>query len=188
MRLDGKDVFFLTGTDEHGLKMVQTAAKEGLTPQGARDRNVPPRSGDGRAPERSNDDSSAPPSRATTLLAGDLAADGGERRHLSRQICRLVLGARRGLLRRERDAPRRGQRRLAAAGHAGRMGRGGELFLPLSAYQDKLLEALRERARLHRPGARSTRSSASSRAACRTCRSRAPPSTGASGAGRPRST
>ena len=24
-RLDGKDVFFLTGTDEHGLKMVQTA-------------------------------------------------------------------------------------------------------------------------------------------------------------------
>ena len=25
-RLDGKDVFFLTGTDEHGLKMVQTAA------------------------------------------------------------------------------------------------------------------------------------------------------------------
>jgi methionyl-tRNA synthetase len=30
-RLDGKDVFFLTGTDEHGLKMVQTADAEGLT-------------------------------------------------------------------------------------------------------------------------------------------------------------
>lgn len=29
-RLDGKDVFFLTGTDEHGLKMVQTADSEGL--------------------------------------------------------------------------------------------------------------------------------------------------------------
>jgi methionyl-tRNA synthetase len=29
-RLDGKDVFFLTGTDEHGLKMVQTAQAEGL--------------------------------------------------------------------------------------------------------------------------------------------------------------
>ncbi len=29
-RLDGKDVFFLTGTDEHGLKMVQTAEKEGM--------------------------------------------------------------------------------------------------------------------------------------------------------------
>jgi methionyl-tRNA synthetase len=30
-RLDGKDVFFLTGTDEHGQKMVQTAAAEGMT-------------------------------------------------------------------------------------------------------------------------------------------------------------
>jgi methionyl-tRNA synthetase len=30
-RLDGKDVFFLTGTDEHGLKMVQTAQNEGMT-------------------------------------------------------------------------------------------------------------------------------------------------------------
>lgn len=29
-RLDGKDVFFLTGTDEHGQKMVQTAARENL--------------------------------------------------------------------------------------------------------------------------------------------------------------
>ncbi|MBN8987272.1 MAG: methionine--tRNA ligase [Rhizobiales bacterium] len=29
-RLDGKDVFFLTGTDEHGLKMVQTAESEGM--------------------------------------------------------------------------------------------------------------------------------------------------------------
>jgi methionyl-tRNA synthetase len=27
-RLDGKDVFFLTGTDEHGLKMIQTAELE----------------------------------------------------------------------------------------------------------------------------------------------------------------
>ena len=31
MRLDGYDVFFLTGTDEHGQKIQQTAAKEGLT-------------------------------------------------------------------------------------------------------------------------------------------------------------
>ena len=26
MRLDGYDVYFLTGTDEHGIKMLQTAA------------------------------------------------------------------------------------------------------------------------------------------------------------------
>ena len=38
-RLDGKDVLFLTGTDEHGLKMKQTADKEGLTPRALADRN-----------------------------------------------------------------------------------------------------------------------------------------------------
>ena len=32
-------MFFLTGTDEHGLKMQQTAAAEGLTPQALADRN-----------------------------------------------------------------------------------------------------------------------------------------------------
>jgi len=41
MRLDGYDVFFLTGTDEHGQKIQQTAAREGLTPQQLLDRNVP---------------------------------------------------------------------------------------------------------------------------------------------------
>ena len=41
MRLDGYDVYFLTGTDEHGQKMQQTAAKEGLTARQLRDRNVP---------------------------------------------------------------------------------------------------------------------------------------------------
>jgi methionyl-tRNA synthetase len=39
-RLDGKDVFFLTGTDEHGLKMQQTAVKEGVTPRALADRNA----------------------------------------------------------------------------------------------------------------------------------------------------
>jgi methionyl-tRNA synthetase len=41
MRLDGYDVLFLTGTDEHGIKMLQTAAKEKLTPQQLVERNVP---------------------------------------------------------------------------------------------------------------------------------------------------
>jgi len=39
-RLDGKDVFFLTGTDEHGIKMLQTARKEGITPRELADRNA----------------------------------------------------------------------------------------------------------------------------------------------------
>jgi methionyl-tRNA synthetase len=39
-RLDGKDVFFLTGTDEHGQKMIQTAAAEGMTPADLATRNA----------------------------------------------------------------------------------------------------------------------------------------------------
>jgi len=32
-RLDGYDVFFLTGTDEHGIKVLKTAREEGITAQ-----------------------------------------------------------------------------------------------------------------------------------------------------------
>jgi methionyl-tRNA synthetase len=41
MRLDGRDVLFLTGTDEHGIKLLQTANKEGLGPRELIARNVP---------------------------------------------------------------------------------------------------------------------------------------------------
>ena len=40
-RLQGMDVFFLTGTDEHGVKMLQTARKQGITPAELADRNTP---------------------------------------------------------------------------------------------------------------------------------------------------
>ncbi|MBO9705589.1 MAG: class I tRNA ligase family protein, partial [Arthrobacter sp.] len=39
-RLDGFDVMFLTGTDEHGMKIAQAAEKEGITPQELVDRNA----------------------------------------------------------------------------------------------------------------------------------------------------
>ena len=39
-RLDGFDVFFVTGMDEHGQKMQQTAAREGITPQALADRTA----------------------------------------------------------------------------------------------------------------------------------------------------
>ena len=39
-RLEGKDVFFLTGTDEHGIKMVQTAQREGISRRELADRNA----------------------------------------------------------------------------------------------------------------------------------------------------
>jgi methionyl-tRNA synthetase len=40
-RLDGYDVYFLTGVDEHGLKMKQTAIKAGMTPMQLAERNTP---------------------------------------------------------------------------------------------------------------------------------------------------
>lgn len=40
MRLDGREVFFLTGTDEHGIKMLQTARKEGIEVRELADRNA----------------------------------------------------------------------------------------------------------------------------------------------------
>jgi methionyl-tRNA synthetase len=39
-RLDGYDVLFVTGMDEHGQKMQRTAEKEGLTPRGLADRTA----------------------------------------------------------------------------------------------------------------------------------------------------
>ena len=38
-RLNGDDVFFMTGTDEYGLKMAQAARDAGVTPQQLADRN-----------------------------------------------------------------------------------------------------------------------------------------------------
>ncbi|MFK5978508.1 MAG: methionine--tRNA ligase [Rhizobiaceae bacterium] len=39
-RLDGFDVLFLTGTDEHGQKMIKTAAEAGMTARELADKNV----------------------------------------------------------------------------------------------------------------------------------------------------
>jgi len=39
MRLDGRDVFFMTGTDYHGQKMLQTAAQQGVPVRALADRN-----------------------------------------------------------------------------------------------------------------------------------------------------
>ena len=41
-RLDGYDVFFLTGTDEHGQKILQTATREKLSVQQLLERRFHP--------------------------------------------------------------------------------------------------------------------------------------------------
>ncbi len=55
-RLDGFDVFFLTGTDEHGQKMQQTAEKQGITASDLADRLAPRFDDMVRAFNCSNDD------------------------------------------------------------------------------------------------------------------------------------
>ena len=40
MRLDGREVLFVTGMDEHGQKMQQTAARDAITPQQLADRTA----------------------------------------------------------------------------------------------------------------------------------------------------
>ena len=55
-RLDGKDVFFLTGTDEHGQKMQQTARAEGIEPAALAARNSAEFRDMGRLLNASNDD------------------------------------------------------------------------------------------------------------------------------------
>ena len=96
-RLDGKDVFFLTGTDEHGLKMKQTAQKEGLDAPGARRPQLCALSRDGGGPEplqrRFHPHHGA---EALPLVGGNLAAYAAraERRHLPQEVRRLVLRAR----------------------------------------------------------------------------------------------
>lgn len=55
-RLQGRDVFFLTGTDEHGIKMLQTARAQGISPAELADRNTPKFRDMVRALNCSNDD------------------------------------------------------------------------------------------------------------------------------------
>ena len=55
-RLDGADVYFLTGTDEHGIKMKQAAERAGLTPRELADRNAALFKDMAQALECSNDD------------------------------------------------------------------------------------------------------------------------------------
>ena len=98
-RLDGFDVFFLTGTDEHGQKVEQAARDAGLDPQTHVDRisadfrgHDP---GDGRVERRLDPHHGG---AAQGLVRRVMAADRGLRRYLPRSLRRLVRGARRGVL------------------------------------------------------------------------------------------
>ena len=167
-RLDGFDVFFMTGTDEHGLKMQQTAAKEGIDVRelAARNSDVfeamdktlehllrPVHPHHGRRPRRRQQ--------------GDLAEDARQRRHLPRQVLGLVLGPRRGVLHRGRDhaAGRRLTLSSTETGTPVEWTRGVELLLPaVRRTRTSCSRCTRSTPNSSRPRPGATRSSASSRA------------------------
>src|SRR6185369_10913465 len=98
MRLDGYDVLFLTGTDEHGVKMLQTASREKLTPEQLIARNVPRFQAMVERFNCSNDDFIRTTEPRHHRASVGLATHGRSRRHIFGKIRRLVLGTRRGLL------------------------------------------------------------------------------------------
>ena len=181
MRLDGRDVLFVTGMDEYGLKVQQTAARDGVSPQEFVDAVGGEILRHGRNPQRPRrrhraHDAAAP----RPLGAGNLAAHGGQRRHLPVQILRLVFGARRGLLWRGRAQRRPGRAKARAVRRAGGMGRRGELFFPpLGLCAKNSSPTTRPTPTSSRRKSTATRSSPSSSAGSPTFRSAAPISIGA---------
>ena len=131
MRLDGRDVLFVTGMDEHGLKMQQTAAREGLTPQALADRTAAQFEAMGEALNARADDivrtTQARHKRASQAIWERMKANGDI--YLSKYSG--WYSVRDEAYFDEERTDRRARRRQARAERrAGRMGRGGELFLP----------------------------------------------------------
>ena len=159
-------MFFLTGTDEHGIKMLQTAAKEGITPKELIERNVPRFKAMVAMLNCSNDEfirtTEPRHHRASEAIweamgkNGDIYLDKYSGWYSVRDEAYYDESETR-LDERARIGPRR---------YAGRMGGGGELLLPALGVPGQAARAIRQRPELRRCRASaSTRSRASSKAA-----------------------
>ena len=130
-RLDGYDVFFLTGTDEHGLKMQQTAIRDGMAPRELVARMTPKFQRMVELLDCSVDDfirTTEPRHRRTVealwqrmVDAGDIYLDKYTGWYSVRD--EAYYGA-------DEIEERDGRRIRHQERHAGRVGRGGELFFP----------------------------------------------------------
>ena len=151
-RLDGYDVFFLTGTDEHGQKVEQAARDAGVDPQTFVDRISADfqdmaarwacRTTTGSAPRRRGTRSSC------AELWRRIAANG---RHLPRPLRRLVRGSRRGVLRRDRTDHAARRHQGGPVRRAGGVGEGAVVFLPAVGLAGPAAEALRRHIRTSSP-------------------------------------
>lgn len=188
-RLDGRDVRFLTGTDEHGQKMEQTAQQQGVSALELATRNA--------AVFKEMDDDVLDISYDRFIRTTDT-----DHAEAVREIWRrmeangdIYLGSYAGWysVRDERyfgedetEVGQDGVRRAVETGTEVTWTEEESYFFRLSKYQQPLLDHYREHPDFAAPGTASTRSSASWRPGSRTCPSPGPPSSGASTCRRPR--
>ena len=179
-RLSGRDVFFMTGTDEHGLKMAQTARERGVEPAAlAEEMSVLFREMD----EKLNISfdrfirTTEPDHHRASKAIWQAMADRGD----------LYLGRYEGWYS-VRDEAYYDEKELVTADSGEKLSPQGTLvewtveeswFFRLSAYQQPLLDHYAANPDFIRPEAAATRCFASSRAGSATCPSRGPASTGA---------
>ena len=133
MRLDGYDVYFLTGTDEHGQKMQQTAAREGLTARQLRDRNVPRVRGHGASGSTARTTTSSTPPRSATTAPRRRSGSAMEKNgdiYLDKYAGWYSVRDEAYYAEDETHLNEHGKARRDQDRHAGRVGGGGELFLP----------------------------------------------------------
>ena len=137
--MQGKDVRFLTGTDEHGLKMAQTAAQRGR-PSPNSPRKCRTIQGNGRAAEHVIRRLHPHHRASTTLGPGALEPD-GEHGDLYLDPYEGWYSVRDEAYYDEEETALGEERCAAPAGHTGRMDvEEKSYFFRLSAYEDRLLE------------------------------------------------
>ena len=173
MRQRGEDVFFLTGTDEHGEPVAQAAEKLGITPRELGDKNAV-RFKELAATAERHQRLLHPHHRPRAHGEGrrGRTADPRQRPRLRGELRGLLLPSLRRL--QDRGGARGGQP-LPDPQDRAQHREGGQLVLPAVHLPGAARAALRRAARASsRRRTATTRRSRSSRAACATSRSRAP--------------
>ena len=165
-RLDGFDVYFQIGTDEHGQKIQQAARKEGISEKAYVDRMAAPfqtfKDRLNCSYDRFIRTTDADHKRPVEELWRRMEANGDI--YLDRYAG--WYSVRDEAFYDEAETTRAARRHAARRpGHAGRVGRGGELLLQAVGLSGQAAGAVSRPSRLHRAGERArTRSSRSSRA------------------------
>ena len=153
-RLLGDDVWFMTGTDEHGAKIVEAAEANGITPEGVDRPHVGPLRG-GLAPARHLLRRLHPHHRAAALRRrpGVPPADLRQRVHRAGALLGPLLHLVRGLLHRGPAGRRQLPRARATRGRDA----GGQLLLQAERVRAAAARLLRRPPRLRPPGLQAQR-------------------------------